>query len=102
MECEPANDRVFEIIEVLRELLEDLYKAFTVTRIGVFGSVARGDHGDESDVDILREFDEPTFDHYMNLKFHLEEVLGRPVDLVLADTMKARLEPIVEREVVYA
>jgi len=40
--------------------------------------------------------------NYMDLKFHLEEVLMRPVDLVMADTVKPRLKPIIEQEVVYA
>ncbi len=83
-------------------MLDELSESFTVSSIGVFGSCARGDQSDKSDVDILVEFDEPTFDHYMDLKFRLEEKLGRPVDLVLADTVKPRLKPIVEKEVVYA
>jgi hypothetical protein len=68
----------------------------------VFGSFARGDKRGESDVDIIIELAEPTFDHYMDLKFRLEEVLQRPVDLVMADTVKPRLKPIIEREVIYA
>ena len=74
---------------------------FTVIRIGVFGSVARGEAGPESDVDIIVDLAEPTFDHYMDLKFRLEEVLQRRVDLVLADTVKPRLKPIIQREAVY-
>ena len=38
----------------------------------------------------------------MGLKFFLEDLLQRPVDLVLADTVKPRLKPIIAREVVYA
>ena len=68
----------------------------------MFGSFARGDRRAESDVDIIIELAEPTFDHYMDLKFRLEEVLQRPVDLVMADTVKPRLKPIIEREVIYA
>ena len=64
--------------------------------------MARGAAGDRSDVDILVELSEPTFDHYMDLKFFLEDHIGRPVDLVLADSLKPRLAPIIEREVVYA
>jgi hypothetical protein len=73
-----------------------------VKRIGVFGSVTRGEVRLESDVDIIVELGEPTFDNYMDLKFRLEEVLQRPVDLVMADTVKPRLRPIIEREAVYA
>jgi len=40
--------------------------------------------------------------NYMDLKFRLEAVLGRPVDLVIANTLKPRLKPIIEQEVVYA
>jgi len=52
---------------------------------------------EQSDVDILVELNEPTFDHYMELKFRLEEILGRDVDLVLKDTLKDRLKPIIEK-----
>jgi predicted nucleotidyltransferase len=45
--------------------------------------------------------DQPTFDHYMDLKFFLEEHLHRSVDLVLEDTVKPRLKPILSREVAY-
>jgi predicted nucleotidyltransferase len=51
--------------------------------LAVFGSVARGDDRPDSDIDVLVEFQGPaTFDQYMELKFLLEELLGRRVDLV--------------------
>ena len=95
---ETASNLLGEISRMQAELNE----RFTVTRIGVFGSFARGDETPESDVDIIVELAEPTFDHYMDLKFRLEEVLQRPVDLVMADTVKPRLKQIIEQEVVYA
>ena len=91
-----------DILRVIREKQPELTGRFTVRRIGVFGSFARGSASPESDVDILVELAEPTFDHYMDLKFYLEEVLNRPVDLVMADTVKPRLRPIIGKEVVYA
>ena len=90
---------VFEKIADIRQELSD---RFSVVRIGVFGSYARGDAGPKSDVDIIVELAEPTFDNYMDLKFRLEEVLERPVDLVMADTVKPRIRPIIEQEVRYA
>lgn len=90
------------IVQKLAEMRGELEQRFTVVRIGVFGSCARGEAGSASDVDILVELAEPTFDHYMDLKFMLEDLLKRPVDLVLADTVKPRLKPIIEQEVVYA
>lgn len=44
--------------------------------------MAGGNGGPESDVDIIVELTEPTFDHYMDLKFRLEDVLKRPVATV--------------------
>lgn len=90
------------IVKKIAAIRPELYERFTVTRIGVFGSHARGDQSLKSDVDILVEFGKPTFDNYMELKFLLEEVLHRPVDLVMSDTVKLRIRTIIDQEVVYA
>ena len=91
-----------EIIAFLRDTSELLRTDYSVVRIGLFGSVARGQADPDSDIDILVELAEPTFDHYMDLKFFLEDHLGRPVDLVLSESLKPRIAPLVQREVVYA
>ena len=91
-----------EILTMLKNHKEELSARFSVRRIGLFGSVLRGATSEKSDVDILVELAQPTLDHYMDLKFFLEEQLGRPVDLVLADSLKPRLRPIIAREVAYA
>jgi predicted nucleotidyltransferase len=91
-----------EILTVLKNHREELSTRFSVRRIGLFGSILRGSASEKSDVDILVELAQPTFDHYMDLKFFLEEQLGSPVDLVLADSLKPRLKPIIAREVAYA
>ena len=90
-----------EILDFLRNHKHDLENLYSVRHIGLFGSVLRGTAGEGSDVDILVELAHPTFDHYMDLKFFLEDSLGRPVDLVLADSLKPRLKPLIAREVVY-
>ena len=90
------------IVKRIADIRDELSERFTVKRIGVFGSCVRGDEKSESDVDIIVELAEPTFDNYMDLKFRLEEILCRPVDLVIADTVKPRLKPVIEQEVVYA
>lgn len=90
------------VVQKIVEMRKELSERFTVKRIGVFGSFARDEAGPDSDVDIIVDLAEPTFDHYMDLKFTLEEVLGLPVDLVMADTVKPRLKPIIEQEVIYA
>jgi len=91
-----------DILRVIREIQTELAGRFTVRRIGVFGSFTKGGEGTESDVDIIVELAKPTFDNYMDLKFRLEDVLKRPVDLAMADTVKPRIKPIIEQEVIYA
>jgi predicted nucleotidyltransferase len=91
-----------EILHFLKNHKQELAERFTVRRIGLFGSYLHGEAGDESDVDILVDLAQPTFDNYMDLKFFLEDYLTRPVDLVLTDSVKPRLKPIIAREVSYA
>jgi predicted nucleotidyltransferase len=96
-----SNTMAKEFLLMIQELQPELKKRFSVRSIGIFGSNATGLSNEQSDVDILVELDEPTFDHYMELKFRLEEVLGREVDLVLKDTLKPRIKPIIEKEILY-
>ena len=91
-----------DIMGLLNQEAQALKQKFSVRSIGLFGSLARNEGDRESDVDILVDFVEPTFDHYMDLKFYLERLFGREVDLVTADTVKPRLKQFIEREVIYA
>lgn len=91
-----------EILRFLKDHKQELAERFTIRRIGLFGSYLHGEADDDSDVDILMDLAQPTFDNYMDLKFFLEDYLRRPVDLVLADSVKPRLKPIIAREVSYA
>jgi len=90
--------------DVLRKLAEneDAIRRFSVRRLGIFGSCARGDQTETSDMDFVVEFDEPSLDNYLDLKEFLETLFGCPVDLVFADVIKPRLRPIILKEVVYA
>jgi predicted nucleotidyltransferase len=75
--------------------------AFGVRFLAVFGSVARGEAGEASDVDVLVEFDGPaTFRRYMDLRFFLEDRLGRRVDLVTQRSLRAELRSTVEQEAI--
>jgi predicted nucleotidyltransferase len=73
-----------------------------VRRLGLFGSVARDEAGEASDLDFVVELDEKTFDRYMELKLYLEELFACQVDLVLADSIKPRLRSTILNEAVYA
>lgn len=72
-------------------------------KIGVFGSFIRGEQNDESDVDLLVEFEEgqKTFDNFMRMSFLLEEILQRPVELVTAESLSPYIRPYVVKEVEY-
>lgn len=89
------------VLLVLRSSLPEL-KALGVQAVAVFGSTARDEASGDSDVDILIEFSErATFDSYMNVKFLLEDSLGKRVDLVTRGALKARTRPRVEQEAIY-
>jgi len=90
-----------DILKSLAIHMDEMEKSFSVTRIGLFGSFVHNKANAKSDIDIVTHLNEPTFDHYMDLKFYLEKLFGRSVDLVLADTIKPRLAPIVEQEAIY-
>lgn len=65
------------------------------------GAYARGDNTLSSDVDILVEFEAPTFHNYMDLKFAWEELLGKQVDLVVIGSLKPALRATVMAEATY-
>ncbi len=89
-----------EILKILSEHRADLER-LGAKSLAVFGSVVRDQAREDSDVDILVEFDQPpTFAAYMDLKFYLEDLLGRKVDLVPRRKLKPRLRPYVEREAI--
>lgn len=74
-----------------------------VRRLGVFGSVARGEAGPESDVDVLVEFDTaPDLFEFAALRDRLAEILGRPVDLTTPQALKPRMRARILDEVRYA
>lgn len=64
--------------------------------------MVRGQVGKGSDLDVLVEFSEKTFDNYFGLKFFLEELFGGKVDLVIAEDVKPRLRPRILGEAEYA
>lgn len=83
---------------------KDTLKAYGVKSVGIFGSFAASRQTAASDIDVLVEFKKEgkTFDNYMGLKLFLEELFGRRVDLVIKDTLKARIKDRVLSETAYA
>ena len=90
------------ILSFLKAQKQDFAFRYSVSQIGLFGSYIKGTMSEASDIDILVKLEEPTLDHYMDLKFALQGQFGKTVDLVLIDPLKPRLAPIITEEVVYA
>ena len=74
-------------------------RVYGVKSLGVFGSWARGEATAASDLDLLVEFDALSFDRYMDLKFHIEDLLHVRVDLVLKGNLKPALRDRILKEV---
>jgi len=87
----------------LGEKKEYIKRNFHVKEIGIFGSYIRGEQPTSSDIDILVEFEKghKDFFNYMRLKYHLEELLGRNVDLVIKNAVKPRLRERILSEAEY-
>ena len=74
-------------------------EGFGVEALFLFGSFARGDETEKSDIDFLVKFKgSPTFDQYMDLKFFLEDLTGKKIDLVTDKGLRPELRDYVEEE----
>jgi len=75
-------------------------RSYGVKRIGLFGSYLKGTAGRKSDIDFLVSFNKVSFDNYMDLKFFLEKIFGRKVDLVMVKALKPGMA-YVKKEALY-
>ena len=91
-----------EVLDKLQAHKQTLVERFGVTGLALFGSYARDQATDGSDVDILVSFDGPaTSRSYFGVQFYIEDLLGRPVDLVTEKALRPEFRPYVEREAVH-
>ena len=89
------------VLSLLGQHKPVLEQRFGVTKLALFGSVARDTAGAESDVDIIVDFDGPASSkRYFGVQFYLEDLLGRAVDLVTESALRPRLRPYVERDAI--
>ena len=95
-------DTRVKYMNILQRFKQEHGSEYGITRIGIFGSVARNEHTDESDVDVLIEA--PGLDLFtcIGIRNQLEEMMGVPVDLVRnTKYLRPRFKARVEREVIY-
>lgn len=91
-----------DIISTIKMLKKEMSQRFAVKKIGVFGSVAREEQTDASDIDLLVEFAAPVgLVTLMRLEFYLSDRLESKVDLVTPDSLKPVIRQDVLSEVIY-
>jgi uncharacterized protein len=90
-----------EIEKRLSDLRPVLADKFGVRNIGYFGSYARGNAHEDSDLDLLVEFDRPIGWEFFTLEKYLEQVFGIPVDLVTKNAIKEQLKQPILNQVQY-
>ncbi len=87
-----------ETIGKNRKILEEKYK---VKDLAIFGSYARGEQTEESDLDLLVEFKEPVGFLFIHFADYLEELLGVKVDLITPDAIKPNRRKYIMQDLVY-
>ena len=88
-----------DVLALLRAHKPVLSERFGVTGLALFGSFARDQATDSSDVNILVSFDGPaTSRTYFGVQFYIEDLLGRDVDLVTEKALRSEVRPYVERD----
>lgn len=90
-----------QVLAILERHRAEIMRQFAVRQLALFGSTARDEARDDSDVDLLVEFDRPaTFDGYIGLLAYLEKILGHKVDLVTQGGIKPRARQHIERDLI--
>jgi len=78
-----------EIKQILKDSYPALRQNYHVKKLGLFGSYAKGTHRQDSDIDILIEFEKPLGFKFIELAEYLEKQLGKRVDILTAQGLKS-------------
>ena len=90
-----------EILIKLKELKPGLNKEYSVKKIGLFGSFSDDTYSEDSDIDILVEFEKPIGWKYFSLEIYLEKLFGRKIDLVTKNALKEQIKDNILSQVKY-
>lgn len=91
-----------EVLNLLRTHKPTLAERFGVAELAIFGSFARDEAAEDSDLDVLVRFEGPTTSKgYFGAQFYIEDLLGREVDLVTRKALRKELRPYVERDIIH-
>ena len=90
------------VLTKLTDCMEEIRQRFSVKALAIFGSIARNEAAQNSDVDVLVVFKHKgNFDLFMDLKFFLEELLGIQVDLVTDKALRPQIRRAIEQEMIH-
>lgn len=90
------------VLEFLQSHKQEIIRRFGVKHLALFGSTVRDEAGENSDVDVLVEFEHgETYRNYFDLQFYLEDHLHCSIDLVCMDAVRPQLKPYIEKEALY-
>lgn len=93
------NRKIFEELKKLKPLLK---KKFGITKIALFGSQARDDYDENSDVDIvIFEMSPKSYKNFMQAKRFLEQELQKKVDLGFYKSMNTLIKKVIEKDLHY-
>jgi len=90
-----------DILMKLSDLKPFLNKNYSVKQIGLFGSFSDDSNTEESDIDLLVEFEKPIGWKYFSLEIYLENIFGRKIDLVTKNALKEQIKDSILSQVKY-
>ena len=91
-----------EVLEVLHRYKQEFERRYGVTALGVFGSVARDDATETSDVDVVVRLRDPDLFSLVHIKETLEQAFDGPVDIIhYRERMNAFLKDRIDQEAIY-
>ena len=90
-----------QILQTLKNRKPDLQKRYPISELGLFGSYARGDFNEKSDIDILVDFNDRIGIGFISLAHELEDIFKIKVDLVSRKGIKSKYLPFVEKSLIH-
>ncbi|MFC2087191.1 nucleotidyltransferase family protein [Bacteroidota bacterium] len=90
-----------DILNKLSDLKPILHRDYSVKQIGLFGSISEDSYTEDSDIDLLVEFEKPIGWKYFSLEIYLENIFGRKIDLVTKNALKEQIKDRILKQVKY-
>ncbi|MEK6478533.1 nucleotidyltransferase family protein [Catalinimonas sp. 4WD22] len=90
-----------EILHILSQQKSILAQKYHVDKLGLFGSYAREEATENSDIDILVDFTKPIGMEIVDLTMELEKALHYPIDIVTINAVRQRLFDYIKQDLVY-